>query len=178
MLRRSASFLWPHQSAGRNDHASGRLVNMTPQRMQYIETNIIHGMATQSLRTIGLAYRDFGSRDELPASWRTGCDEWAAGTRTIEEMCTMSCVSMVTRAPVCIVTASWHCWQGLTFYGIVGIKDPLRPDVRGAVLDCQRAGIMVRMVTGDNSTTAAAIAKECGILTSPTDVVIEGPVFR
>ena len=31
---------------------------------------------------------------------------------------------------------------------------------------------------GDNSTTAAAIAKECGILTSMSDMVIEGPVFR
>ena len=34
------------------------------------------------------------------------------------------------------------------------------------------------MVTGDNATTAAAIAKECGILTSPQDLVVEGPVFR
>jgi hypothetical protein len=63
--------------------------------------------------------------------------------------------------------------QGLTFYGVIGIKDPLRPDVKEAVEQCHRAGIIVRMVTGDNSTTAAAIAKECGILTSPTDLVIE-----
>jgi magnesium-transporting ATPase (P-type) len=68
--------------------------------------------------------------------------------------------------------------QGLTFYGVLGIKDPLRPDVKQAVADCHRAGINVRMVTGDNVTTARAIARECGIIKSDSDLVIEGPVFR
>ena len=47
---------------------------------------------------------------------------------------------------------------------LVGIADPLRPDVIDAVATCQRAGIFVRMVTGDNLETAIAIAKEAGIL--------------
>ena len=70
------------------------------------------------------------------------------------------------------------CVQGLVFYGVLGIKDPLRPDVKQAVADCHRAGINVRMVTGDNVITARAIAIECGIITSEKDLVIEGPVFR
>lgn len=47
---------------------------------------------------------------------------------------------------------------------IVGIKDVIRPEVPEAVKQCQKAGITVRMVTGDNLITAKAIAKECGIL--------------
>ena len=48
---------------------------------------------------------------------------------------------------------------------LVGIADPLRKDVIDAVATCQRAGIFVRMVTGDNLDTANAIAKQAGILT-------------
>jgi len=51
---------------------------------------------------------------------------------------------------------------------LVGIADPLRPDVIDAVATCQRAGIFVRMVTGDNLETAIAIAKEAGILKKGT----------
>lgn len=49
---------------------------------------------------------------------------------------------------------------------LVGIADPLRPDVIEAVATCQRAGIFVRMVTGDNIETAKAIAQEAGILST------------
>ena len=48
---------------------------------------------------------------------------------------------------------------------IAGIMDPLREDVIDAVATCQRAGIFVRMVTGDNLDTAVAVAKQAGILT-------------
>ena len=54
---------------------------------------------------------------------------------------------------------------GFTCICIVGIKDIIRPEVPRAVAQCQRAGITVRMVTGDNKITALAIAKECGIIT-------------
>ncbi len=65
----------------------------------------------------------------------------------------------------------------LTLDAIVGIKDPLRPDVIQAIKECQRAGIFVRMVTGDNVETAKAIAAECGIYTAGGSVM-EGPEFR
>ncbi|KAG2630369.1 hypothetical protein PVAP13_3KG485500 [Panicum virgatum] len=67
--------------------------------------------------------------------------------------------------------------QGYTCIGVVGIKDPVRPGVRESVATCQAAGIMVRMVTGDNINTAKAIARECGILTEE-GIAIEGPEFR
>ncbi|XP_008679395.1 probable calcium-transporting ATPase 8, plasma membrane-type [Zea mays] len=67
--------------------------------------------------------------------------------------------------------------SGFTLICIFGIKDPLRPGVKDAVEACKSAGIVVRMVTGDNINTAKAIAKECGILTDG-DLAIEGPEFR
>ncbi|OEL26213.1 Calcium-transporting ATPase 1, plasma membrane-type [Dichanthelium oligosanthes] len=67
--------------------------------------------------------------------------------------------------------------DGYTCIGIVGIKDPVRPGVKESVAICRSAGIMVRMVTGDNINTAKAIARECGILTEG-GVAIEGPDFR
>jgi P-type E1-E2 ATPase len=45
-----------------------------------------------------------------------------------------------------------------------GIKDPVREQVPHAVQLCFKAGVKVRMITGDNPETAVAIAKEAGIL--------------
>ncbi|KAF1872568.1 hypothetical protein Lal_00016870 [Lupinus albus] len=67
--------------------------------------------------------------------------------------------------------------SGYTCIGVVGIKDPVRPGVKESVAVCRSAGIMVRMVTGDNINTAKAIARECGILTDD-GIAIEGPDFR
>ncbi|GJN07051.1 hypothetical protein PR202_ga24841 [Eleusine coracana subsp. coracana] len=67
--------------------------------------------------------------------------------------------------------------SGFTLICIFGIKDPVRPGVKDAVKACISAGIIVRMVTGDNINTAKAIAKECGILTDD-GIAIEGPEFR
>jgi len=65
--------------------------------------------------------------------------------------------------------------DNMTLLALVGIRDPLRPEVPGAVATCQRAGITVRMVTGDNIVTAQNIAKACGIL-RPGGICLEGPV--
>lgn len=70
-----------------------------------------------------------------------------------------------------------HLLSDMTFIGILAMQDPLRPEVRNAIIECAQAGVSVRMVTGDNVHTATAIAKECGILTN-SGVVIEGPDFR
>jgi P-type Ca2+ transporter type 2B len=53
---------------------------------------------------------------------------------------------------------------GFTLICILGIKDIIRQEVPEAVAQCQRAGIIVRMVTGDNKVTAKAIALECNII--------------
>ncbi|POR39743.1 Calcium-transporting ATPase [Tolypocladium paradoxum] len=70
-----------------------------------------------------------------------------------------------------------HVLADMTLLGLVGIQDPLKPGVADAVATCLRAGVVVRMVTGDNVQTARAIAAQCGILTD-SGVVLEGPVFR
>ncbi|OIW25161.1 calcium-translocating P-type ATPase [Coniochaeta ligniaria NRRL 30616] len=113
-------------------------------------TNLIESYAMNSLRTIGIIYRDF-------ASWPPRGARRVDGDRdeiSFDDIC-----------------------RSMTFAGMVGIKDPLRPGVQEAVKDCQKAGVVVRMVTGDNKITAQAIAQDCGILT-PNSIVMEGPEFR
>ncbi|KAG3239538.1 hypothetical protein PI124_g15537 [Phytophthora idaei] len=56
--------------------------------------------------------------------------------------------------------------QQLVRLAFVAIADPLRPETREAVASCQKAGIVVRMVTGDSALTARSIACECGILSA------------
>ena len=53
--------------------------------------------------------------------------------------------------------------SGLIFLGLVGIMDPPRPEVKDAIAICQKAGIKVKMITGDQQFTATAIGKELGI---------------
>uniref|UniRef100_A0A8C6WVH9 Calcium-transporting ATPase n=1 Tax=Neogobius melanostomus TaxID=47308 RepID=A0A8C6WVH9_9GOBI len=62
---------------------------------------------------------------------------------------------------------------------VVGIQDPVRPEVPDAIRKCQRAGITVRMVTGDNINTARAIAIKCGIIHPGEDFLcIDGKEFN
>merc|ERR1712123_11155 len=67
----------------------------------------------------------------------------------------------------------------MTCFCVVGIEDPVRDEVPAAIIQCQRAGITVRMVTGDNINTARAIATKCGIV-KPGDnyLVMEGKEFN
>lgn len=113
-------------------------------------TSIIDNYASRSLRTIGMIYREF--------------DKWPAkGARTAEG----------DRNEVIFE----DIFRQMVFLGIVGIQDPLRQGVAEAVKKCQNAGVVVRMVTGDNLNTAKAIATECGIFT-PGGIIMEGPAFR
>ncbi|KAK3945570.1 hypothetical protein QBC46DRAFT_94474 [Diplogelasinospora grovesii] len=113
-------------------------------------TQLIETYATRSLRTIGIIYRDF---DRWPPRHARRADG-EKDEIVFEDLC-----------------------KDMVFVGMVGIKDPLRPGVPEAVRDCQRAGVVVRMVTGDNKLTAQAIAADCGIL-QPHSVIMEGPEFR
>ncbi|KAI0982624.1 hypothetical protein GJ496_006785 [Pomphorhynchus laevis] len=54
--------------------------------------------------------------------------------------------------------------QDMTCLCIAGIQDPVRDEVPDAIRKCQRAGVVVRMVTGDNISTARSIALQCGII--------------
>ncbi|KAK5947525.1 P-type ATPase [Knufia obscura] len=57
-----------------------------------------------------------------------------------------------------------HVEKELTFRGLIGLFDPPRPESKGAVKNCHRAGIGVHMLTGDHPGTALAIAKQIGIV--------------
>lgn len=56
--------------------------------------------------------------------------------------------------------------------GLVGIRDDVRPDAKQAIEKIQKAGIQLVMITGDRLETARAIAKDAGLVTSDTDVVL------
>ena len=113
---------------------------------------LIDEYAQRSLRTIGMLYKDF--------------PEWPpAEAKLLEEDPKMADFDSI--------------FHDMTWIGFVGIQDPLRDGVITAVAQCQQSGVVVRMVTGDNVTTARAIATDCGILRKDEDgLVMEGPKFR
>ncbi|XP_056596420.1 plasma membrane calcium-transporting ATPase 1b isoform X2 [Triplophysa dalaica] len=124
--------------------ANGEAKVFKPRDREDIMNKVIEPMASEGLRTICLAYREFPLSDGEP-DWDSESD---------------------------ILT-------GLTCICVVGIEDPVRPEVPDAIKNCQRAGITVRMVTGDNINTARAIATKCGILHPGDDFLcIEGKEFN
>jgi Ca2+-transporting ATPase len=64
-----------------------------------------------------------------------------------------------------------HHLVDLVFLGMVGMQDPVRPEVPQAVADCRSAGVEVAMVTGDDPQTAAAIARDAGLSFTEDQVV-------
>ena len=124
--------------------AQGAVQPMDEDMRKYLHDNVIIEFASQALRVICLAFRDF----DTPQDWD---DEEAL-------------------------------LQELTVACFVGIQDPVRDEVPDAVATCRTAGVVVRMVTGDNMITARAIAIDCGIITNDEatmdGVVMEGPEFR
>ncbi|KAH7114134.1 hypothetical protein EDB81DRAFT_824358 [Dactylonectria macrodidyma] len=125
-------------------------VPITPEDREVFNLTI-SSYASQTLRTIGSSYRDFES--------------WPPAGAVLEEDPKQADFNKV------------H--QDMTLIGIYGIKDPLRPGVIDALKDCRRAGVVVRMVTGDNIQTAKAIASECGIFRPDEGgIAMEGPDFR
>ncbi|XP_040493245.1 plasma membrane calcium-transporting ATPase 1 isoform X2 [Ursus maritimus] len=124
--------------------ANGEAKVFRPRDRDDIVKTVIEPMASEGLRTICLAFRDFPAGEPEP-EWDNEND---------------------------IVT-------GLTCIAVVGIEDPVRPEVPEAIKKCQRAGITVRMVTGDNINTARAIATKCGILHPGEDFLcLEGKDFN
>lgn len=61
--------------------------------------------------------------------------------------------------------------QELTYLGLSGMIDPVRPEVKAAIVECREAGIRPIMITGDHKDTAVAIGMELGILTDPSQAI-------
>nr|ABB72678.1 plasma membrane calcium ATPase 1 isoform a [Danio rerio] len=124
--------------------STGEAKVFRPRDRDDMVKRVIEPMASEGLRTICLAYRDFPASEGEP-DWDNEAD-------------------ILTR---------------LTCVCVVGIEDPVRPEVPDAIRKCQRAGITVRMVTGDNLNTARAIATKCGILQVGDDFLcLEGKEFN
>jgi len=148
---KGASEILLRQSAHVIDISSGGLQQhmLSEWDRKSIKHTIVE-YASKSLRTIALVYRDF--QQWPPRDVRVAPDD-----KTQAEFDDI--------------------FQEMVFIGVVGIMDPLRPGVTQAVADCRKAGVFVRMVTGDNVLTAKAIADQCGIFTRG-GIVMEGPKFR
>ncbi|XP_061380226.1 plasma membrane calcium-transporting ATPase 2 isoform X3 [Danaus plexippus] len=131
----------------------GRLEKFTRDMQDRLVRQVIEPMACDGLRTISVAYRDF-----------------VPGKADINQV-------HIDQEP------NWddedNIVNNLTCLCVVGIEDPVRPEVPEAIKKCQKAGITVRMVTGDNVNTARSIAIKCGIL-KPTDdfLILEGKEFN
>ncbi|KAK4321934.1 hypothetical protein Pmani_007286 [Petrolisthes manimaculis] len=131
----------------------GRLENFSKSMQDRLVREVIEPMACNGLRTISVAYRDF-----------------VRGKAEINQV-------HFENEPI------WddedHIISNLTCLCVLGIEDPVRPEVPDAIHRCQRAGITVRMVTGDNINTARSIASKCGIL-RPGDnsLILEGKEFN
>lgn len=59
----------------------------------------------------------------------------------------------------------------MTLVGLVGMIDPVRPEVKAAIEECRTAGIRPIMITGDHRDTAVAIAKELGIIRDASEAI-------
>lgn len=68
--------------------------------------------------------------------------------------------------------------RGLTFCGLIGMIDPPRPQAKSAVDLCRKAGIRPVMITGDHAATAAAIAKQLGIMEGKSRVITGAELNR
>ncbi|MCR2032547.1 calcium-translocating P-type ATPase, PMCA-type [Anaerofustis stercorihominis] len=61
--------------------------------------------------------------------------------------------------------------QNLCFVGLTGMIDPVRPEVKDAIVECRNAGIKPIMITGDHRDTAVAIAMELGIIQNKDEAI-------
>jgi P-type Ca2+ transporter type 2C len=116
----------------------------------------------RSVRTLtpdGAAPLDDTARDEW---FRINADMTAEGLRVLA-LATKTAESE-REAP----------YEDLTLIGLVGLRDPPRPGVAGAIAACRSAGVRVVMLTGDHAGTAKAIATEVGLADADAPVIEAG----
>lgn len=109
---------------------------------------------------------------------RETIDGWLAGYQG-QAMRTLGFASLPLKDDEEAIAEGKVVAKGLTFQGIVAISDPVRADVPAAVEKCMKAGILIKIVTGDTPGTAKEIGRQIGLWT-PQDgdrEIITGPEF-
>jgi len=149
------------------DGQTGEEKEMTSEDRQRIE-DIISQFAKQAMRTICLAYRDLSPAEGVKIG--ASEEEHAADVVAPENLKKIAGAEHLASSGIDVFRVE----TGLTLLCLVGIEDPLRDEVPLAIARCRKAGVDVRMVTGDNIDTAIAIAKGCNILRTGDDLDQEG----
>jgi cation-transporting ATPase F len=121
-------------------------------------------------------------RDSYGTGSDTGLLDQASIHRNVEEMAArgLRVLAFARKAVASHSQSVTHdeVADGLTFLGLQAMMDPPRPEAIAAVSACQKAGIQVKMITGDHVATAAAIARQIGLQGTaesvPDDFAING----
>ena len=111
-------------------NSDGRPIRLTQDRIDDVIKTVVEPMASDGLRTICFVYRDFmpshlksQTESDINVTFYDKLPDWNDEEEVLKEF---------------------------TCLGLVGIEDPVRPEVPKAIKDCQASGVVVRMVTGDN----------------------------
>ncbi|RCK54815.1 Calcium-transporting ATPase 2 [Candida viswanathii] len=154
------------KNCGYETNVDGDLIKLDRTKREDVLSKIDE-YANDALRAIALGHRDF-----------VGIEAWPPKELALESNIKEADPSKLIN----VTSPASEIQKTFVLDGLVGIQDPLKEGVAEAVLQCKRAGVTVRMVTGDNINTAKSISKECNILT-PDDLdkdyaCMEGPAFR
>ncbi|SCU87621.1 LAFA_0E07844g1_1 [Lachancea sp. 'fantastica'] len=162
---------------GQMTDSAGNTDILSPEAQEE-KSEIIRNLAANALRAISIAHQDFPDCHNWPPQHlKDSIDPNIASPDLIFGQDQAQDELSNTRD-----TTTSSLGNAFTLDAIVGIQDPLRKGVKKSVEQCQKAGVTVRMVTGDNILTATAIARNCSIL-SPEESrdpesAMEGPKFR
>lgn len=120
------------------EYINGQVMKLTYERKEFIIEQI-KNLQIHAMRVLGFAYKKINAISKEAAI-------------TVDD-------SIKTTA-----TNNSDLEKNLVFTGFVGIKDPLRPDVKSSIDTAKKAGVTTKMLTGDNINTAVAIGNELGLL--------------
>ncbi|CAA7263118.1 unnamed protein product [Cyclocybe aegerita] len=148
LLRQSTKYVAVHHDGQHYSGATGIETKTFDITSRALAKKMILDYASKANLTISLCYRDLVT--------------WPPRGFTLDEQGEMSFHAL---------------FHDLTFLATFAIQDPLRPGICDAVRNCHRAGVQVKICTGDDVATARAIAKESGILTEG-GLVMDAREFR
>ncbi|XP_049829100.1 plasma membrane calcium-transporting ATPase 4-like [Schistocerca gregaria] len=130
----------------------GKLIEFNSESKQKYMSEVVDPMTEEGLRVIAIAYRDFVQKyAKVNQSFILEQPDWDK-EETI--------------------------FSNLTLLAMMGIADPMRPEVPVAVARCRMAGIFVCLLTGENLKTAKLFATQCGIIKKRSDLIMEASEFN